>query len=54
MLAGGMLWGHLIGVFCGVAASLSPGVREFRDMLSQLNRCREDLPWPSLTVHGLL
>ena len=37
MLLGGMLWGYLIGTFCGIAAQMSPGVREFRDNLSGLN-----------------
>jgi hypothetical protein len=46
MLFGGMLWSQLIGTFCGVAASLSPGVLEFRDMLSHLNSfmASNDLP----------
>jgi len=37
MLVGGMLWGHLIGTFCGIAAQLSPDLRIFRDHLSGLN-----------------
>ena len=38
MLFGGMLWGYLIGTFCGLAASLSPSVIAFRNLLSQLNQ----------------
>lgn len=37
MLAGGALWGYLIGTFCGLAASLSPSVQAFREDLSALN-----------------
>jgi hypothetical protein len=37
MLVSGMLWGYLIGTFCGLAASLSPSVQAFREDLSQLN-----------------
>lgn len=37
MLTGGMMWGFLIGTFCGLAASLSPAVATFRHQLSQLN-----------------
>ena len=45
MLFGGMVWSQLIGTFCGVAASLSPGVKEFRDSpLTSTPSCR---PTPS-------
>ena len=37
MLCGGMLWSYLIGTFCGIAAVLTPGVKEFRDLMSALN-----------------
>jgi hypothetical protein len=37
MLASGILWSHLIGTFCGLAASLAPGVKEFRELISGLN-----------------
>ena len=38
ILLGGMLWGYLIGTFCGLAASLSPSQQAFRGQLSQLNQ----------------
>ena len=38
ILIGGMLWGYLIGTFCGLAASLSPSQLQFRAQLSQLNQ----------------
>ena len=37
MLISGMLWGYLIGTFCGLAAALSPSVQAFRADLSSLN-----------------
>ena len=37
MLGSGMMWGYLIGTFCGLAANLSPSVQQFREELSQLN-----------------
>jgi len=37
MLGGGILWGQLIGTFCGVFSQLNPSLRAFRDDLSQLN-----------------
>lgn len=37
MLVSGMMWGYLIGTFCGLAASLSPSVQAFREDLSALN-----------------
>ena len=37
MLFSGMIWGYLIGTFCGLAANLSPSVQAFRAELSRLN-----------------
>ena len=37
MLGSGMLWGYLIGTFCGLAANLSPAAAAFHESLSQLN-----------------
>lgn len=48
MLFGGMLWGYLIGTFCGIAAQLSPDVRAFREHLSGLNAFMATHRLPSL------
>ena len=47
MLAGGALWGYLIGTFCGLAASLSPSVQAFREDLSALNNMMSIYMLPS-------
>ena len=38
MLTGGMLWGHVIGTFCGVVATMSPQTTEFNRRMDDLNR----------------
>ena len=53
MLVGGMIWSQLIGTFCGVAASLSPGVQEFRGTLSQLNAFMASMELPDLMRYKL-
>lgn len=37
MTLGGVLWGYVVGVFCGVIAQLSPATREFRQNMDDLN-----------------
>jgi hypothetical protein len=37
MLLSGMIWGYLIGTFCGLAAALSPSVQAFREEMTALN-----------------
>jgi hypothetical protein len=37
ILAGGILWGWVIGTFCGTIANLAPGTRAFRDNMNDLN-----------------
>ena len=37
MLLGGVLWGYVIGTFCGTIANLSPAKREFRQTMDELN-----------------
>ena len=49
MLLSGMIWGYLIGTFCGLAASLSPVVKSFREDLSSLNYFMRQHHLPSET-----
>jgi hypothetical protein len=37
MLLGGIMWGHVIGTFCGVVATMSPHVTEFNRRMDDLN-----------------
>lgn len=37
MLLGGVLWGYVVGTFCGTIANLSPAKREFRQTMDELN-----------------
>ena len=37
MLSGGMLWGHVIGTFCGVIATMAPQTTEFNRRMDDLN-----------------
>ena len=37
MLLGGVLWGYVVGTFCGTIASLAPATREFRATMGELN-----------------
>lgn len=37
MVAGSMLWGMVLGTFCGVLANLNPGAQEFRKRMDELN-----------------
>ena len=45
MLSGGMLWGHVIGTFCGVVATMNPQSTEFNRRMDDLNRY--------MTLHNL-
>ena len=45
MLVGAMLWGHVIGTFCGVVATMSPHTTEFNRRMDDLNRF--------VVLHGL-
>jgi hypothetical protein len=45
MLLSGMLWGYLVGTFCGLAAGLSPMIKMFREDLSAMNHF--------MAAHGL-
>ena len=38
MLAGAIIWGNLIGTFCGVVATMSPHTAEFNRRMDDLNR----------------
>ena len=38
MLAGGLLWGDVIGTFCGVLATMNPQVVEFNQRVDSLNQ----------------
>ena len=38
MLLGAISWGHVIGTFCGVVATMSPHVTEFNRRMDDLNR----------------
>ena len=38
MIGGGVMWGQLIGTFCGVISMLEPDVTEFRATMDKLNR----------------
>ena len=49
MLISGMLWGYLIGTFCGLAAGLSPVIKAFREDLSSLNSFMSEHGLPSET-----
>ena len=37
MLLGGMMWGHVIGTFCGVVANMSPHITLFNNQMDDLN-----------------
>uniref|UniRef100_A0A7S2MDU8 Cyclic nucleotide-binding domain-containing protein n=1 Tax=Haptolina brevifila TaxID=156173 RepID=A0A7S2MDU8_9EUKA len=37
MILGGIIWGYVIGTFCGTIANLSPATREFRHNMDDLN-----------------
>jgi len=41
MLFGGMIWGSVIAIFCGVIANLDPAGTEFRQTMDNLNRFME-------------
>ena len=38
MLLGGMMWGYVIGTFCGIIATLNPDSDEFRRNMGDLNK----------------
>ena len=38
ILSSGVLWGWVIGTFCGTIANLAPGTRAFRENMDDLNR----------------
>ena len=38
MLTAGMLWGHVLGTFCGVIATFNPDLTAFREMMDDLER----------------
>ena len=46
MLSGAMIWGQVIGTFCGVIAAFNPELTAFHRTMDELNRFmrREDLP----------
>ena len=48
MSIGGVLWGYVVGTFCGTIANLSPATREFRTNMDDLNtymrQNRVDMP----------
>jgi len=46
MLSGALMWGQLIGTFCGVISTMEPDVTEFRATMDKLNRFmkRQDIP----------
>ena len=47
MIGGGILWGQLIGTFCGVFSQLNPSTRNFREDLSSLNTFMAKMSLPT-------
>jgi hypothetical protein len=37
MISGSMMWGMVLGTFCGVVASINPNGRDFRQRMDALN-----------------
>ena len=51
MTLGGVVWGYVIGTFCGTIANLSPATHEFRQNMADLNTYVLTLALTHASVH---